>query len=234
LSKVHDVLCRDLKGPKQKHRWSLYLKVTLPGVALSRAQVFKDITAWRKAEESFPTPLLDEFLSDGYAFNVRPSVEEPLGKFTEPCQHLLAKLGLEELDERQCRYILGEAATTIKQTAKKSCPRNTPRSADEKRERILAQIHESFLRGMEELTKAVESGESYSAMRVRDDLEFIFGRLMTATQVDALELEPRVLPDGFKRLSVEASPAKSQRKRPATQPHSPGNTFDSADVNVDV
>jgi hypothetical protein len=72
-------------------------------------------------------------------------------------------------------------------------------------ERIFADIHNSVIRRIEELSKAIERGESYTSMHVCDDMELIVSRLMTDTQIDSLELEPRSLPEGFERLSLRGS-----------------------------
>lgn len=212
LSKVHDVLCRDLKNPKQKRQWTLYLRVTLPGVAVSRSQMFRDIQAWRVAQDTFRPEFLNEFLSSGYAFNVRPTVEQPLGKMTEPCQQILAKLKPEELNGVQFRTVLAEAANIVKENAKKNRAPRTPLSADEKRSQILKGIHETVLSGLEDLARAIEPGQKYPTSNVRDELEEIVGRLLTATGIETLELERRVLEDGYRSLSLPV-PAPKPRKK---------------------
>lgn len=205
LSQVREVLCRDWANPKQKHNWTLYLRVALPGLAVSRSQMFRDILSWRKAEETFPQLLLDEFLANGYALTVRPTIEQPLGTMTEECQHLLSKLHGEELNAVQYRGILSEAADRVKTKAKENRAPRVRKSADEKRSRILKDIHEAVISGLEDLVRAIEPGESYPARRVRDDLEEIVCRLMTATDVDDLELRQMSLPEGFEWLSLPDS-----------------------------
>jgi hypothetical protein len=209
LANVRDILCRDLANAKQKRLWTLYLKARLPGLAVSRSQAFRDIKAWETAKENFPAALLDAFLSSGYALSVRPTVEEPLGKNTKPIQRILAKLKSEELNEKQCQIVLADAAAKIKAEAKKNRVHTSALSAQEKRDRILADIHNLVIKRIEELSKAIEDGESYTSMHVRDDLELIVNRLMTGTQTDALELEPKSLPEGFMRLSLPGSAVDS-------------------------
>lgn len=204
LSNVRSVLCRDLSNPKQKHQWTLYLKVNLPGLASSRTQAFRDIKAWQAAEERFPPCLLEEFLSSGYALAVRPTVDEPIGKYTKPLQQILAKLGPGELNAKECEAVLLESAAIIKAEAKRNRPGKATLSVEERRERILADIHNSVIARIVDLSSAVEPGDSYTSTRVRDDLELIVSRLMTAIGVDALEAEPRSLPEGFEPLSLSS------------------------------
>lgn len=211
LSLIHDALCLDLKTSKQKREWTLFLKAVLPGLALSRSQVFKDIKAWRVAQETFPAQLLDEFFANGYALSVRPTVEQPLGKMTEPCKHVLEQLGDDELSLVQYRMVLSEAANIVKDNAKKNRAPRTPESAEEKRDRLLADFHNLAVGHLEDLAKAIEPGESYTSMRVRDDLEIIVRRLMVATGVEALELEPRSLPEGYRSLNLPALAPKPRK-----------------------
>jgi hypothetical protein len=202
LSQVRDVLCRNLTNPKQKRKWTLYLQVVLPGLATSRSQVFRDIQAWCQAESMFPALMLDEFLSSGYALSVRPTVEQPLGKMTEPCQHLLSKLHLEELSALQLGTVLSEAANIIKEGAKKSRAPRTRLTVEKNRQRILTTIHEALISGLEDLSKATEPWDEYNAMCLRDDLELIVCRWMTATGIEALDLEQQPLPEGYKSLKL--------------------------------
>src|ERR1035437_9221500 len=69
----------------------------------------------------------------------------------------------------------------------------------------LADIHNSVIRRIAWLSDAIEPGDSYASMHLRDDLELIVNRIMTAAGIDVLELEPRSLPEGFERLSLSDS-----------------------------
>jgi hypothetical protein len=206
---VHDALCGDATNPKQKKLWSAYLAVNLPGFYISRSQVFIDIKAAKVARE-FPAAFLNEFLTSGYAINVRPTTREPLGKFTEPCKQILAKLKPEELSGKECQTVLAEAAAIVKAEAKKNRASKTVLTAEEKRERLVAELHNTTIGYFEDLaTEANESGDSYVAMHVRDDLEEFVCRLMTAMDVDALELRQMSLPEGFHRLKLSSSAVDS-------------------------
>lgn len=206
---VRRVLCDDATNAKQKKLWSAYLAANLPGFSISRAQVFRDISAAEAANETFPPAFLAEFISGGYALNVRPSIEEPLGKFTKPCKQILAKLKSEELNEKQCQTVLAEAAAKIKAEAKKNRVHTSLPSAQEKRDRILADIHNLVIKRIAWLPDAIEPGDSYTSMNLRDDLELIVNRIMTAAGIDVLEVEPRSLPEGFERLSLSDSAPNS-------------------------
>jgi hypothetical protein len=212
LSQVRDVLCRDLTNPKQKRKWTLYLQVMLPGLATSRSQTFRDIQAWRVAQDTFRPEFLNEFLSSGYAFSLRPTIEQPLGKMTEPCQHRLEELGTTPLNSLQLRTVLMDAADAVKRKAKENRAPRPSLTAEQKRNRILKDTHEAVINGLEDLSKAIEQREEYSAMRLRDDLELIVNRLMTATGIPALESEPRELPEGFKSLSLPEPNPKPSKK----------------------
>lgn len=212
LLQVRDVVCRDLTNPKQKRKWTLCLRVTLPGLATSRSQTFRDMLVVSKAKERFPASLLDEFIASGYALNVRPTAEEPLGRMTKPLLHVLEQIGDDvELNSAQCRTVLAEAANIVKKNAKESRAPRTPRSAEEKRERILHSIHEVVISSLEDLAKAIEPGDEYPARNLRDDLELIVGRLLTATGIEALDLELRSLPEGYECLNLPAPAPKPRR-----------------------
>lgn len=208
LSQVRDILCLDLANAKQKHNWTLYLRVALPGLAVSRSQMFRDILAWRKAEKTFPQLLLEEFLANGYALTVRPTIEQPLGKMTEPIQHILTKRKPEALNGKECETVLVEAAAIIKAGAKKSRHHKSA-SVKEKRDQIYADVHISVVSRIEQLSSTMEPGYSYTLSDIRSDLELIFSRIMTAVGVDDVELEPGRLPEGFKRLSLPSSAVDS-------------------------
>jgi hypothetical protein len=152
------------------------------------------------AENIFSTTFLSVFISSGYALNVRPTVEEPLGKFTEPSKHGLSHLRGDELGEAECLELLADVAPKIKAKAKKNRPAKSVASAQEKRERILADIHNHVIKRIAWLPDAIEPGDSYTSMHLRDDLELIVNRIMTAAGIDVLELEPRPLPDGYESL----------------------------------
>jgi hypothetical protein len=209
---VRRFLVGDATNPKQMKLWSAYLAANLPGFSISRAQVFKDISAAKAAEELFPATFLNVFIDSGYALNVRPTAEAPLGKFTEPSKHRLSHLMGDELGEQECLEVLADVADAIKAEAKRNRPTPTPQSADEKRSRILKAIHEAVIDGIEDLAKAIEPGEEYSAMRLRDDLETIVCRVLKATGIDALELEPKALPEDFKSLSLPVPAPKPPKK----------------------
>jgi hypothetical protein len=177
----------------------------LPGLAVSRSQAFRDIKAWETAKEKFPVALLDAFLSGGYALSVRPTVEEPLGRYTKPCKQVLAKLKSEQPNEKQCATVLDEATAIIKAKAKKNRAAETPLTADEKHDRLLKDFHNLAVSYFEDLAKAVLPGESYSARDVRDDLEAFLCHFLTAAGLDVLEFEPRSLPEGYKSLSLPGS-----------------------------
>ncbi len=221
LLTVRRILCGDATNPKQKQLWSAYLAVNLPGFYISRSQVFTDIKAAKVARETFPAAFLDEFLASGYALNVRPTVEEPIGKYTKPCQQILAKLKHEELSGKECQTVLAEAAAFIKADAKRSRLARPTLSIQEKRQAIYAEIHNAVISGIEQLSNATEPGYSYSADDVRCDLELILGRIMTAVPLDALDVETRNLPDGLNRLgdgNYRDRRAETDRRDGATLP----------------
>ncbi len=202
LSRVHDILCRDLKNAKQKKQWTVYLRVSLPGLAISRSQVFKDIKAWERARTMFPASFLDSFLSSGYALAVRPSVDAPLGKYTEPCQHVLSHLGEVNPTKEQVEQVLTDVVQMLKREAKNSHVPPAKKTAEEKRLKALSDVHEAVISQLLNLIEAVEPNEKYTKMHLRDDLELIIGRLMAATEMDALDIEPRDFPDDFSTLTV--------------------------------
>jgi hypothetical protein len=205
---VRRFLVGDATNPKQKKLWSAYLAANLPGFCISRSQVFKDMKAAEIAEEIFPAAFLNEFVTGGYALNLRPTVEEPLGKFTEPCQQILAKLKSEELNAVQFRTVLSEAASIVKENAKKNRAPRASESADEKRARIMKAIHEAILDGLEDLALAIEEGDEYPTSNGRDELEEIVGRLLTATEIETLDLGQRRLPEGYRSLNLPAPAPK--------------------------
>jgi len=202
---VRRILCGDATNSKQKKLWSAYLAANLPGFSISRAQVFKDISAAAGAEEIFPTTFLNVFVSSGYALNVRPTVEQPLGKFTEPSKHRLSHLTGDELGEPECLEVLANVADAIKAEAKRNRDNKPVVSLQQQRDGIYADIHNSIVSGMEKLSRAIEPGFSYTTTDFRDDLETIVGRLMTAVGFDVLDVETKNLPEGFKRLSAPGS-----------------------------
>jgi hypothetical protein len=206
---VRRILCGDATNSKQKKLWSAYLAANLPGFSISRAQVFKDISAAAAAQEVFPTTFLNAFVNSGYALNVRPTVVQPLGKFTEPSKHRLSKLPSDELGEQECLELLALAAEAIKAEAKRNRNDKPTVTLQVKRDGIYADIHNSVIRGMEKLSRAIEPGYSYTATDFRDDLETIVGRLMTAAGFDALDAETKNLPEGFNRLNVPGSAVES-------------------------
>ncbi len=208
LMVVRRILVGDATNPRQKKLWSAYLAANLPGFCISRAQVFKDISAAAVAEGFFPAAFLNAFLADGYALNVRPSVEEPLGKYTKPCQHALAELNSEELNEKQCQSVLADVAADIKAAAKSNRTPPVKLSAEEKRFQIFKDIHEIVLSSLEDLAKAVEEGDEYPTSNVRDELEEIVGRLLSATGIETLDLEQRRLPEGYRSLNLPAPAVK--------------------------
>jgi hypothetical protein len=213
LANVHDVLCHDLANAKQKRPWTLFLMACLPGLAVSRSQAFRDIKAWKKAKKEFPAPFLDAFLSSGYALSVRPTADEPLGKYTKPCERVLAELNSEGLNEKQCETVLAEVAATIKAEAKRNrVGNNKALTAEQKRNRLLADLHNSTIDSFEHLAKAIERGDSYESKEVCDDLQEFVCRLMTAMGVEGLELRQMSLPDGFRRLSLPCSAADSSEE----------------------
>ena len=220
LSKVHDILCRDLKNPRQKTHWTEYLRVTLPGLAGSRSQIFKDILAWREAKNNFPAPFLDAFFSSGYAMKVRPTVDDPLGKYTEPCKQILLKCGDLDMSAEQANVILSEAANSIAQQVKakrdarkEERKARENRSADERRRDLLLRIHTSVIDGMKALAETVEDGETYTAINLRDDVEAILSLILKATGTTDIEVTPRPLPDGYTEFVIPASDV------PRKQPH---------------
>lgn len=215
LMVVRRILRGDATNPKQKKLWSAYLAANLPGFCISRAQVFRDISAAEAAEETFPAVFLAEFISGGYALSVRPSVEEPIGKFTAPCKQILVKLDPEHLSSEECAAVLTEASAIIRAEAKKNRTGKTALTAEDKRESILTSLHNTAVSFFSDLAQAIEPGDSYNAMHVRDDLEEIVCRLMTALGVDALELRQVSLPDGFDRLSLPNSFQNSSVEEPS-------------------
>lgn len=206
---VRRILVGAATNPKQKKQWSAYLAANLPGFSISRAQVFKDISAAAVAQELFPTTFLNAFVTGGYALNVRPTVEQPLGKFTEPSKHRLSHLISDELGERECLEVLADVADAIKADAKKKRDEKPTLTLQQRRDGIYADIHNAVVSGIEKLSSAMERGYSYTLTDVRDDLELIVNRIMTAVGIDALELEPRPLPEGFDRLRLSDSASDS-------------------------
>lgn len=214
LMVVRRILRGDATNPTQKKLWSAYLAANLPGFSISRAQVFRDIDAAEAAEELFPqVGFLKVFVDSGYALNVRPTVQQPLGKFTEPCKHRLSHLTGDELGEPGYLEVLADAADAIKAEAKRNRIAKPEVTLQVKRDGIYADIHNAVVSGMEKLSRAIEPGFSYTMRDFRDDLETIVGRLMTAAGFDVLDVETKNLPEGFNRLNV------------------PGSAVDSSDTN---
>lgn len=207
---VRNMLNGEATNPKQKKLWSAYLAVFLPGLCISRSQLFIDLAGAEAAQKAFPPKFLQAFISGGYALRMRPTEQEPLGKFTAYCQHLLTKLG-HQPDEAESKFLLAEAAANIKADAKKSRVKKAALTADEKRKSILEALHNMTLRSFEDLAEAIEIGESYTPMRVRDDLEEFVCRLMTAMEIDDLELRQMPLPEGFNRLNLPDSAVNSSK-----------------------
>jgi hypothetical protein len=199
---VRDMLVGDATNPTQKKLWSAYLAVFLPGLCISRSQLFIDIAAAQSAKQMFSPVFLQTFIEGGYALRVRPTAEEPLGKYTNPCTRILKKLESAELDERQCATVLADASAIIKAEARKNRVAKPALTAEEKRNRILADLHNTTIKYFEDLSKAIEPGDSYESKDVYGDLQDFVSRLMTAMGVDALEPFPRRLPDGFTPLSI--------------------------------
>jgi hypothetical protein len=211
LSSVRSVVCANLTNPKQKRMWTLFLRAKLPGLAFSRSQVFKDMQGWEAAQKMFPAAFLDSFLKTGYALAVRPSVDAPLGKYTEPCQHVLSQLGTEDLSESQMEQVLAEVVQMLKDDAKKSRVPQAKKTAEEKRVKALSDVHEYIIAQLLNLAEAVEPNEKYTTMHLRDDLELIMGRVMTATNMEVLDAEPKSLPKGFSKLAVPEPESKDVR-----------------------
>lgn len=212
LQVVRRILVGDATNPTQKKLWSAYLAANLPGFSISRAQVFKDMSAAAAAQELFPTTFLNAFVTSGYALNVRPTVEQPLGKFTEPSKHRLSHSKGDELGEKECLEVLAAAAEAIKAEAKRKRDEKPKKlTAEQKRKRILADLHNDTIGYFERLAKAIEPGDSYTAMHLRDDLEEFLCRLMTAMEIDALEPRQISLPDGFKPLNLTGSAVDSSK-----------------------
>lgn len=161
LMVVRRILVGDATNPKQMKLWSAYLAANLPGFSISRAQVFKDISAAAAAEELFPATFLSAFIDGGYALSVRPTAEAPLGKFTEPSKHRLSHLTGDELGERECLEVLADVAAAIKAEAKKNRIKPTL-TIQQQRDGIYADIHNDVISGMEKLSRAIEPGFSYT------------------------------------------------------------------------
>ena len=206
---VRRILVGDATNPKQMKLWSAYLAANLPGFSISRAQVFKDISAAAAAEKLFPATFLGVFIDHGYALNVRPTAEAPLGKFTEPSKHCLSHLTGVELGERECLEVLADVAATIKAEAKSNRNNKPSLTLQQQRDAIYADIHNDVVSGIEKLSHAIEPGFSYTMTDFRDDLETIVGRLMTAAGFDVLDVETKNLPEGCNRLSFSGSAVDS-------------------------
>jgi hypothetical protein len=186
--------------------WSVYLAANLPGFSISRAQIFRDIDAAEQAERLFPqVSFLKVFVDSGYALNVRPTVDLPLGKFTKPCEHILGQLSSQELGDKECLSVLADAAADIKAQAKQNRIIKPTLTVQQRRNHIYADIHDAVVSGMQKLSRTVERGYSYTLTDFRDDLETIVGRLMTAVGLDVLDVETKSLPDGFNPLSLPGS-----------------------------
>lgn len=202
LRVVRRILVGDATNPKQMKLWSAYLAANLPGFCISRAQVFKDISAAAAAEELFPATFLSVFIESGYALNVRPTAEAPLGKFTEPSKHRLSHLTGDALGEKECLEVLADVADAIKAEAKKNRPIKPTLTVQQQRGVIYANIHNAIVSGVVQLSGTTEPSYAYTLTDVRDDLELILGRIMTAARLDVLDVETKNLPEGFNRLSL--------------------------------
>ncbi len=209
---VRDMLIGDATNPTQKKLWSAYLATFLPGLCISRSQLFIDMAAAKAAKETFTPTFLQAFVSGGYALRVRPTVEEPLGKFTKPTRHILLNMKGGDLGEKECLEVLSEASAIIKAEAKKNRDTKPTLTAEEKRNRILADLHNNTIGYFEDLAKAIEAGDSYDSKDVYGDLQDFVSRLMTAMGVDALEPFPRSLPAAFNRLSLPGSAVDSSEE----------------------